>query len=153
MRFTHHARRANWTLDRTRKYEQPTKGYKPNGLWLSVDGDWERWCREDGGHMFLGEHTFEFTVDEGCVLWLKSGEDIDRFTDEYSASGDDYGVDWDRLQWDHGGIVIAPYQWSRRLSVGWYYGWDVASACIWDLSTVHEVSQDSGRLTAESRTY
>ncbi len=36
------------------------------------------------------------------------------------------GIDWD-------GIEICPYlQEFRRSNSGWYYGWDVASGCIWD---------------------
>jgi len=34
---------------------------------------------------------------------------------------------------EYDGIEIAPYQWDARLSLIWYYGWDVASGCIWNL--------------------
>lgn len=36
------------------------------------------------------------------------------------------------------GIVIAPYQWPLRLSSAarWYYGWDCASGCVWDIDAI-----------------
>lgn len=50
------------------------------------------------------------------------------------GSGNPYtrSIDWLRVKTQYGGIEIAPYQWKRRLSSFWYYGWDCASGAIWD---------------------
>ena len=34
------------------------------------------------------------------------------------------------------GIEINPYQFEARYQYTWYYGWDIASGCIWNLSGV-----------------
>jgi hypothetical protein len=48
-------------------------------------------------------------------------------------------IDWARIQEQYGGLIIAPYQWSVRLDFLWYYGWDCASACLWDLTVIQSV--------------
>ena len=42
--------------------EGPTSPYKPLGLWYSVDGDWERWCRDDGCADWIAG-TFDYALD------------------------------------------------------------------------------------------
>lgn len=46
--------------------------------------------------------------------------------------------DWIDVASRYSGIEIAPYQWKRRIhpSTFWYYTWDCASGCIWDLSAI-----------------
>lgn len=163
MIFTHHPRRvwteeeraANkqdeeyeaafvWEFDPTRTYDQATPSAvgKPWGLWLSVDDDWRRWCDDDSGWTVADPHYFE--VDTEACLALSSAEDIDALTREYGIPESGFRsdwihkIDWARVAERYAGIVIAPYIWSRRLDGGasWYYGWDCASACIWDLSAL-----------------
>ena len=47
-------------------------------------------------------------------------------------------IRWQDVALDYQGILIAPYQWSLRLDKDfrWYYMWDCASGCIWDLSAI-----------------
>jgi hypothetical protein len=53
-----------------------------------------------------------------------------------------YTIDWFKVVRNFPGIIIAPYLWERRNSNGfnwdscWYYGWDCASGCIWDLRCI-----------------
>lgn len=47
-------------------------------------------------------------------------------------------LDWRRIAEAHDGIVIAPYQFSRRLT-RWYCGWNCASGCIWRPEAVAEI--------------
>lgn len=112
------------------------------------------------------------------ILHLNSVEAIDKFTEDYKADSEGnrravefnhnyykdlpdlygitaidrrptvYDIDWPRVAEKWQGIIITPYQWSRRLTnhTMWYYGWDCASGCIWDadaigylkLKTVHK---------------
>lgn len=39
--------------------------------------------------------------------------------------------------------TITPYCWPARMDPDliWYYGWDCASGCIWDASTIHQVTR------------
>ena len=43
-------------------------------------------------------------------------------------------IDWPRVASDYAGIEICPYLSSKRMDEDsfWYYGWDVASGCVWD---------------------
>ena len=48
-------------------------------------------------------------------------------------------IDWELIQKEgYGGIEICPYNWGWR-SQNWYYGWDVASGCVWDSSSIQDV--------------
>ncbi len=51
-----------------------------------------------------------------------------------------YQLEWDKVKDKYQGIIIAPYQWECRLALEtcWYYGWDCASGCIWDLDCIKE---------------
>ena len=53
---------------------------------------------------------------------------------------DTHEIDWKKVKSKYQGIIIAPYQWSCRLNLdsNWYYGWDCASGCIWDLDCIKD---------------
>ena len=55
---------------------------------------------------------------------------------------DVYDIDWNRVAKKYQGIIITPYIWERRLTTTctWYYGWDVASGCIWDNKAIKEIT-------------
>jgi cAMP phosphodiesterase len=152
MEFTHYTLEST-AYDPNRSYDQSRPKMKPDGLWLSVDGDWERFLIEIGE--YNGYHktqTIKFKVDTSKWLVLKNAQDLDRFTDEYvnvntnapysiGQGVDQFYIDWFPLSQEYGGIMIAPYVWERRLTQRtiWYYPWDVASACVWDLSSVEVI--------------
>lgn len=139
------------TLDRSRRYVQPEPDFymKPQGLWVSVEGedDWPSWCQST--EYFLGSLTYAHQVNLGPdanILHIASAEMLDSFTDDYGTEPerrsrvlDVRNIDWRKVAADYDGIIIAPYQWSRRLGLDWYYGWDVASGCIWSLAAIAEV--------------
>lgn len=104
---------------------------KPVGLWVSVQGDrdWEEWCRAEsfGEDRLVLSHRIILS-DAAKILRLKRAFELDDFTDEYgfevgSSSWSRKGIDWKRLATIYQGIIIAPYQWSRRLETpvsSWY---------------------------------
>lgn len=114
---------------------------KPIGLWVSVAGpmDWESWCRSEDFALQDLAVASEVILKPRAKIWhLRTAADIDIATATYSAplypgARPGLALDWRRIaeRWD--GMIIAPYQWSRRLdgSCSWYYGWDCASGCIW----------------------
>lgn len=156
MKFTHHPRSVtdecvkDWAFDPARTYQQQTdpRGigmWKPRGFWLSVDDDWRRFCEDSEWNLPL-TNPIEFKVARDRVLVLSDTQMIRDFSAKYAITADrdpDYhrAVDWPRLSGEYAGIVIAPYCWELRLDsmVSWYYTWDCASACIWDLSAIHPV--------------
>lgn len=145
MKLTHHPEQG-WTFDPDRQYQQ-VRGMKPTGLWLSVDDDWRRWCRDEELDWAdrAPDVPFEI-VDPSRILALTTAEDLDMFSEKFiDLFADHYYVEWELLTQHFAGILIAPYQWSRRLhfKTSWYYTWDCASACIWDLSVVRQVALEA----------
>jgi hypothetical protein len=78
---------------------------------------------------WLGEHEYEVVLHDSNILVLDTPKKILEFGREYRIGE---SIDWPRLAKTHDGIEISPYQWSLRLNLLWYYGWDVASGCIWN---------------------
>lgn len=147
MTFIHYTEQP-FTLD-ARTYEQkPDNYFKPHGLWLSVEGTegdqtWKTWCEgEDFRTEGLRQAT-TFDVDLSRVLVIDDGATLYSLTKQYPGPsvGSYIYPDWSRIADEYAGIVIAPYHSSYRLNnaVFWYYSWDCASACIWDLSVVKEM--------------
>ena len=116
-----------------RSIEHQIAGIKPRGLWYEVDGDWRRWCRDDGQTSWInGHYLYALALDPAVrLLRVCTGKALDDLTTRYAK--DRWVIDWPAIAAEYDGIEIAPYQWSRRLSPGtsWYYGWDCASGCVW----------------------
>jgi hypothetical protein len=144
VRLTHYSADP-FSIDRARTYVQDDT-FKPRGLWVSVDGedDWPSWCRGEEFRLDKLEHFTRLRLTPGAqVLSLCTPSDLDSFTRTYGVPVErGYAfIDWSAVARGHGGLVIAPYQWSRRLSLTWYYPWDCASGCIWDLTAVELVAR------------
>ena len=133
------------TFSRDHQYKFERDYFKPNGLWFDVDADWKRWCegesfRVDG---FAFRHIIELENDG--ILRLEDARDIDAFTRKYGRQPEQsyrsIEIDWKHLRSQFRGIVIAPYCWERRMTehTMWYYSWDCASGCVWDLTAVKSV--------------
>jgi hypothetical protein len=159
MELRHYAS-APLVLERFMIYPQrkPMTHAKPRGFWVSVKGedDWPSWCRaeEFGVERLTFEH--EVTLTPGAnVLVIDSLDALVAFEAEWgvreeksytSPSGAfahswvDVSINWPAFAARFSGIIIAPYQWSARMKHDWYYGWDVASGCIWDLSAIENVA-------------
>lgn len=131
-----------------RRYDQPAPRMygKPEGLWISVEGkdDWPSWCEsEQFGVDRLVWRTPVTIRPEANVLWLTPGllGPFDRdFGFEWQWGSENQWTerapDWRKVASRYDGIVIAPYSWHHRLNLNWYYPWDCASGCIWNLSAI-----------------
>lgn len=167
MRLLHYADNG-LQFDPTRTYNQTRddgngKYMKPRGFWVSVEGedDWKSWCLNNN---FGTEENFtrpsEITLSpDANILYISSPRELDLFHAQWSDPEDekwyrelnsDYswgdlyiynnrGIKWAELAQQYDGIIIAPYQWTRRMVQGWYYSWDCASGCIWNLSAITSV--------------
>lgn len=121
--------------------------FKPRGLWVSVGDDWRRWCDgEDFNQDRLSAcHRVELS-NNANILRIEDAAGVDRFTSKFYRNDTgwrfDGGIDWRMVadQWQ--GIIIAPYCYERRMEPNtfWYYPWDCASGCIWDLSAIAAVT-------------
>lgn len=128
------------SLDRGRTYRQELYA-KPEGFWVSVLGedDWPSWCRAEQYAVDLLAFEHEVTLaTDAKILTLETPDAIRTFHGAYGLGS--WSVDWAGVAERYDGIIIAPYQWSLRLNgPSWYYGWDVASGCIWNLDAITDV--------------
>lgn len=135
-------------LDRSREYETAKHNLKPDGLWVSIPGedDWPSWCRREDFHTESLAHEHVVALSESAdILYLTSLAEVIDFHEAYRHRGEavellDRYIDWARVKARYDGIVIAPYQWPLRLDLIWYYGWDCASGCIWNLDAIESIN-------------
>lgn len=128
---------------------------KPVGFWVTDDSEtnWHEWCEKNEFRLrHLACRTL-VEVDPARLLILDNEADLLEFSlahsEPYRSASGEFGHFRDFIRWNeiyphYAGIVISPYQWSCRLSTltHWYYSWDCASGCIWDLSIVKSLEPD-----------
>lgn len=138
-------------LDKNRCYaEKNICGDKPGGLWISVDYDWQIWCEEEGYRTDRLVNQCEIVLCE-CekILFINNKDELLNFTKNFRDKFSDLNryndctcsLDWSSVKSIYKGILIYPYIYECRLNslTQWYYTWDCASGCIWDLSCIDEV--------------
>jgi hypothetical protein len=144
-------------LDRTRNYEQNSPDHKPRGIWFSIPGedDWPHWVESESFRVnnLTHRHIVGISAD-ARLLVLTNHEQLDLFHEKYKMPliREYELIDWVKVSETYDGIVIAPYIWSQRMDTSWipdspkatasdwYYSWDVASGCIWNLEKVISVA-------------
>lgn len=126
---------------------------KPNGLWVSVEGedDWKNWCLDEKFCLERLRFSYEIVLKNNAnILYLTTPKEIYEFSEKYSwrsrprISGgfdpkeDTHELNWFEIKNKYQGIIISPYQWECRLALesSWYYGWDCSSGCIWDMNCI-----------------
>lgn len=107
-------------------------GFKPRGLWYSCGSSWDDFCRYEMPERIDGSpYLYEIEVDLSKMIVIQNSKDFNDFVKKYSLKGFIMeAIDWARVAEDYDGIEICPYLPQFR-QVDWYYGWDVASGCIW----------------------
>lgn len=155
-RLEHYAARPVILDDRI--YQQPDYAWKPRGLWVSCavaedDGpDWPTWCESEGFELGRLAVRHEVVLAESaCILMIGGDAELVAFDREYCAPSPYRGLrkkpDWRRLAGEYQGIIISPYLWNQRLGkIDWYYAWDCASGCIWDLTAIVSLEVATARL-------
>lgn len=146
-----------------KKYWPQEACMKPCGIWISIeefeeDTNWFTWCVAEEFRVddLKCKHLVTL-ADDINILYLKTDEEILDFSTEYGTSTEAdkeleelyksifietkpyiYQINWLRVQEKYDGIIIAPYQWSLRFmsQTSWYYPWDCASGCIWNIDKV-----------------
>ncbi len=115
---------------------------KPVGFWYGFGNDWIDWTGTIGLG-YKGEYVYEVDINGSNILQIKGYSEIIEFTKEYGSSkqiapGVIFFIDWTRIELKYDGIEINPYIWHARLNhkTLWYYSWDIASGCIWNLDKV-----------------
>lgn len=141
--------------DRTYEQAEPRTFGKPVGFWVSVAGedDWATFATDNMDSARLN-HTQRVTLAaEANILRINTAYELDVFakhnaveTDyerRYARPWNKWPIDWRAVAEKYDGIIIAPYAWSRRMICDWYYGWDCASGCIWNLDAIASVEREA----------
>ena len=136
MKKTHSSHRR---IDQVEDVMQPLLGgQKPSGLWYQIDNSWDEWVSNEmpewqGGYCV----TTELVVDAKLILVISTNEELLAFTEEFGRDGS-WSISWASVAQRYSGIEISTYLWDMRLDdrTAWYYGWDVASGCIWNKAAV-----------------
>jgi len=82
-----------------------------------------------------------FWVVKANIPLIDTLEKMDTFNKQYSENTNRcMDILWGDLKQKYDGLIIAPYQWERRLDLMWYYSWDCASGVIWNLDAVDTVT-------------
>jgi hypothetical protein len=142
-----HFSKTKFSLSKKRDYQQedPKFNFKPRGLWVSDESasmNWSRWCRDNHFREKNLKYKTELDIALSEVLLIKSKRDIELFQLAYRQPMPPLhtfmSIDWDKVAKAYKGIIITPYLWDFRLKFDyiWYYGWDCAGGCIWDLTCV-----------------
>lgn len=144
------------------KYREhwPEEGaMKPIGLWVSIEDEgsdttWFEWCKAEQFRLESLRYKYKVEIKEDAkILWLRSVPEIVAFSSLYAANDPMdferyicrgrnnpyiYMISWKKVKQLYDGIIISPYQWDLRFSsvASWYYPWDCASGCIWNLEKV-----------------
>lgn len=149
------------TLDRSRTYTQNVamSDFKPSGLWFTdeTEYNWEYWCRAEDFFVANLSYKHNLYIDESRLLFVRNADELKRLARAYGVKPS-YSraigkvIDWDAIARDYAGIVISPYQWEFRLNRDyfWYYSWDCASGCVWDLSAIEHIELASVDTEAEN---
>lgn len=161
IRLLHYSDTPNLAKIRSRaQSKQPAM--KPNGFWVSVDDAWKEWCEGEEFSLDRLKYVYEvFLSDEAKILYIGTVQELDEFTEKYTdAAFEDGGlgkgifIRWEDVAKEYEGIIIAPYLHERRFTRNtmWYYGWDVASGCIWKRDAIHAVLQydDKGKVISQA---
>jgi hypothetical protein len=150
MRLVHYANE-KFSLE-PKEYAQSELSWqaKPNGLWFSVEGpyDWKWWCTGENFNLENLAVSYELKLKENAkILYLETETEILEMAEKYpfktrtwDADSDTYQLNWNDIKKEYQGIIIPQYLWACRMSQNscWYYGWDCASGCIWDLDCIEE---------------
>lgn len=153
MELRHYARGPEFELIREWPYAQPKPSMyrKPNGFWVSVEGedDWKSWCENENFALSTLPNDMRVTLTEDAnILFLNREADMMNFQQEFGTTEDidlpshsykQTAIKWFEVANKYQGIIIPTYLWSCRMRMDWYYTWDCASGCIWDLSAIQKI--------------
>ena len=133
-------------------------GNKPNGLWYECqDGssqNWKDFCDTGGlsGGSKKYDRSYNVVLNDYNILFIPDEHYFEKFYKMYSVNhpadpdgskGFDKVIDWPKVANHYAGIEICPYLDSKRHDDDsfWYYGWDVASGCIWGDEGIKELTR------------
>ena len=132
---------------RRREYMQTKNAFKPVGLWYGINNSWVDWCSSEMPE-WVTPNRHKLEIDESKILKLSSISDMMKFNNKYLSKDPALTlfphIEWHRVKSDgYTGIEIPTYHYQLRFADKflWYYGWDVASGCIFDTRIITKVTK------------
>jgi hypothetical protein len=118
--------------------DQP--GYKPCGFWYGFGSEWLDWIDSEMPQ-WRGDYLYEVIVDSSNVLRISNAKEFKAFDRRFSVMLPTKSIDWRAAAKEYAGIEITPYLSQFRMVNEhlWYYGWDIASGCIWDAHAITDL--------------
>ena len=132
-------------------------GPKPEGLWYECqDGSsetWKEFCEFGmSSHYSKYDSTYNIVLNDYEILFIPDDHHFEKFYKMYSVNhpadpdgkkGYDKMIDWPKVAEHYAGIEICPYRSNKRMDDDsfWYYGWDVASGCVWDPKGIKDMTK------------
>jgi hypothetical protein len=119
---------------------------KPSGLWYGIGTSWIDWVKSEMPKWDY-ENIFEVKINESKVLKIDNIDDLYEFTEKYEDQSlnntmmSNYYIDWNKLSNEYSGIEIVPHIYEAVYDLNWYYGWDVASGCIWNKNGIININK------------
>lgn len=126
-----------------REYQQDKFWHKPEGLWYALNNEWIEWCNGNQPE-WIKSNNIDIEVDLSKILVIETIDQLKYFSDKFSneIAFKIKHIDWKKVSDQYSGIEIQNYhemKWNKRFNfftATWFYGWDVSSGCIWDLSII-----------------
>ncbi len=115
---------------------------KPTGFWYGLGSSWIDWVNSEMPEWNY-EHIFKIDINPNRVLQIKTLDELTEFDEEFSTINNynNKNIDWKKVNIRYDGIEINPYQFKARYNLSWYYGWDVASGCIWNPKAISNIEK------------
>lgn len=126
-------------------YTQYYNNYKPCGLWYSFGSEWADFVKNNLPEKSNTKNKIILNVNFKKILLLDSKEKCISFYEKYHYTGEE--IDFPEINWslvadEYYGIEVKnfnnfrPESPKREKEIGWLYGWDVSSGCIWNMSAI-----------------
>jgi hypothetical protein len=114
---------------------------KPTGFWYGFGSSWIDWVNMEVPEWNYN-HIFKIEVNQNKILQINTLDKLIEFDNNFSVQVSYFkNIDWIRVADFYDGIEITPYQYKARRELSWYYGWDVASGCIWNPNAIKNIQR------------
>jgi hypothetical protein len=122
-------------LSKSMKYKPQSIRFKPHGFWYAVGFGWLDFATYDMQGFYDDKklHAFSINTDRLNILKINNISELFEFDNNFKHGPDLLSsINWVKVAEQYDGIEIPVYLREARYDYTWYYGWDVASGCVWN---------------------
>ena len=114
---------------------------KPAGLWYAIGTAWIDWVESEMPE-WMGDKFYKLETTSK-VLQIYDANKFETFSKTYAYDHATFSdnIDWIKVSTEYSGIEIAPYRPEYRMNYMWYYGWDIASGCVWKKDAISKIEK------------